>query len=127
MTATSAMADKLAALQSSFEGSQATLTALQVAHAAVVERARELEVENVAQRAELGVLRREVSDMSVAQLEHDSIRRRLFNVIQDLRGNIRVFCRVRPMLPQERKDAKINTSPFDSNQGLINCVPWNHR
>ncbi|XP_072777286.1 carboxy-terminal kinesin 2 [Taeniopygia guttata] len=30
-------------------------------------------------------------------------RRRLHNDIQELRGNIRVFCRVRPLLPEERE------------------------
>ncbi|NWI72018.1 KIFC1 protein, partial [Dryoscopus gambensis] len=30
-------------------------------------------------------------------------RRRLHNDIQELKGNIRVFCRVRPLLPEERE------------------------
>lgn len=33
--------------------------------------------------------------------EHEMIRRRLHNTIQDLKGNIRVFARVRPVLPSE--------------------------
>jgi len=35
---------------------------------------------------------------------HETERRRLHNVIQELKGNIRVFCRVRPFLPRELKD-----------------------
>ncbi|NXX87191.1 CTK2 protein, partial [Urocolius indicus] len=30
-------------------------------------------------------------------------RRRLHNVVQELKGNIRVFCRVRPVLPEEEE------------------------
>ncbi|NXH40462.1 KIFC1 protein, partial [Dicaeum eximium] len=37
----------------------------------------------------------------IHQLEME--RRRLHNDIQELRGNIRVFCRVRPLLPEERE------------------------
>ncbi|NXX17034.1 KIFC1 protein, partial [Podargus strigoides] len=33
-------------------------------------------------------------------------RRRLHNVIQELKGNIRVFCRVRPVLPKEEERQK---------------------
>ena len=34
---------------------------------------------------------------------HETERRRLHNVIQELKGNIRVFCRIRPFLPHELK------------------------
>ncbi len=30
-------------------------------------------------------------------------RRRLFNIIQELKGNIRVYCRVRPLSPEEER------------------------
>eukprot|EP00301_Raphidiophrys_heterophryoidea_P015076 c23598_g1_i1.p1 GENE.c23598_g1_i1~~c23598_g1_i1.p1 ORF type:complete len:440 (-),score=102.26 c23598_g1_i1:482-1702(-) len=50
--------------------------------------------ENRALRQKLLVLEQE-------QLAHEIIRRRLHNAIQDLRGNIRVFCRVRPVLEVE--------------------------
>ena len=51
---------------------------------------------------------------------------------QDLRGNIRVFCRVRPMLPHEYVEAGTSPAPgpmgpFAAKQGVLNCVPWNHR
>jgi kinesin family member C1 len=35
----------------------------------------------------------------------ETIRRKLHNQIQELKGNIRVFCRVRPALPHETEDA----------------------
>ena len=34
----------------------------------------------------------------------ETIRRKLHNQIQELKGNIRVFCRVRPALPHESAD-----------------------
>lgn len=33
--------------------------------------------------------------------ESDMVRRKLHNMVQELKGNIRVFCRVRPVLPHE--------------------------
>ncbi|NXL40831.1 CTK2 protein, partial [Glaucidium brasilianum] len=33
-------------------------------------------------------------------------RRRLHNLVQELKGNIRVFCRVRPVLPEEEERQK---------------------
>jgi kinesin family member C1 len=38
----------------------------------------------------------------------ESLRRKLHNEIQELKGNIRVFCRVRPVLPDEGEAAKIS-------------------
>ncbi|XP_040061456.2 carboxy-terminal kinesin 2 [Ixodes scapularis] len=36
----------------------------------------------------------------------DMIRRDLHNTLQELKGNIRVFCRVRPMLPSEEREGE---------------------
>jgi len=41
-----------------------------------------------------------------------SMRRKYFNQLQELRGNIRVFCRVRPLLP------------FELDQGYRSCVTF---
>ena len=41
----------------------------------------------------------------------DSIRRKLHNVIQELRGNVRVFARVRPFLPSDGVDAGDSNTP----------------
>ncbi|GAB1604435.1 carboxy-terminal kinesin 2-like [Argonauta hians] len=35
---------------------------------------------------------------------HETIRRKLHNTVLELKGNIRVFCRVRPLLPEEIKN-----------------------
>ncbi|WBW74361.1 kinesin-14 family minus-end directed microtubule motor Pkl1 [Schizosaccharomyces osmophilus] len=42
----------------------------------------------------------------------ESLRRQLHNTIQELKGNIRVFCRIRPFLPRERKKSEEIESVF---------------
>ncbi|KAJ3035816.1 kinesin-like nuclear fusion protein, partial [Rhizophlyctis rosea] len=44
-----------------------------------------------------------VQELEVKVREEESIRRKLHNTIQELKGNIRVFCRVRPPLPAENE------------------------
>lgn len=48
--------------------------------------------------AELAAIRSETKDMETGLLQAEKTRRRLHNTIQELKGNIRVFCRVRPPL-----------------------------
>jgi len=57
----------------------------------------------------------------------ETIRRKLHNQIQELKGNIRVFCRVRPALPHEKGDngAKLAEIKFPDEKGEgreIECV-----
>ena len=48
------------------------------------------------------------------QTSYETERRKLHNTILELKGNIRVFCRVRPLLPD--KDAnKSGSNSFDCN------------
>lgn len=44
---------------------------------------------------------REVEKMQREAMESEMIRRKLHNIVQELKGNIRVFCRVRPILPSD--------------------------
>jgi kinesin family protein C1 len=57
----------------------------------------------------------------------ESIRRKLHNQIQELKGNIRVFCRVRPALPHESADdgsklAEIKFPDSSSEGREIECT-----
>jgi kinesin family protein C2/C3 len=45
-----------------------------------------------------------------------SLRRRLFNEVQELRGNIRVFCRSRPLLQADRERGSQEVVSFDSEE-----------
>jgi len=49
---------------------------------------------------------------AVGQYKKESaLRKKYFNQIQELRGNIRVYCRVRPLSDQESKDDNVVTFP----------------
>ncbi|KAG8220793.1 kinesin-domain-containing protein [Butyriboletus roseoflavus] len=50
--------------------------------------------------------------------EAEMVRRKLHNMVQELKGNIRVFCRVRPVLPHEL--ASLLTSGTRSSNGSPN-------
>ncbi|XP_064329948.1 kinesin-like protein KIFC1 [Phalacrocorax carbo] len=62
-------------------------------------QAGELRAQATAQEQRL-----EQQDRRLHNLEME--RRRLHNLVQELKGNIRVFCRVRPVLPEEEEQQK---------------------
>jgi len=44
---------------------------------------------------------KEVEALKLETMESEMVRRKLHNMVQELKGNIRVFCRVRPVLPSD--------------------------
>ncbi|QEU61772.1 Kar3 [Kluyveromyces lactis] len=51
-------------------------------------------------------------------IKEETMRRKLHNEIQELRGNIRVYCRIRPPLENEVQDiSHIHVSNFDNRNG----------
>ena len=44
---------------------------------------------------------KEIDDLKKDAMESEFVRRKLHNMVQELKGNIRVFCRVRPVLPSD--------------------------
>merc|ERR1719229_1888177 len=52
-----------------------------------------------------------------------SLRRKYFNIVQELRGNIRVFCRVRPLLGGELKSGKKTSLIFPVEEDFVIEVP----
>ncbi|KAL0953348.1 hypothetical protein HGRIS_004588 [Hohenbuehelia grisea] len=55
---------------------------------------------------------KEVDDLKQQAMEAEGVRRKLHNMVQELKGNIRVFCRVRPILPSD-----LTPSPSSSPNG----------
>ncbi|KAF5316122.1 hypothetical protein D9619_006622 [Psilocybe cf. subviscida] len=43
----------------------------------------------------------QVDKLKKDAMDHEFVRRKLHNMVQELKGNIRVFCRVRPVLPSD--------------------------
>ncbi|KAI8825903.1 P-loop containing nucleoside triphosphate hydrolase protein [Fimicolochytrium jonesii] len=80
--------------------------------------------------ATIARLEKELEEAGIAVLnlegkvrEEETIRRKLHNTVQELKGNIRVFCRVRPPLPAEieekKEDVLTHISFEDSDDQVI--------
>ncbi|KAI0306050.1 kinesin-domain-containing protein [Multifurca ochricompacta] len=52
-------------------------------------------------RVDLEAARRRIDELEAEAHEAEMVRRRLHNMVQELKGNIRVFARVRPLLPSD--------------------------
>jgi len=62
-----------------------------------------------------------IDDLLTKYKRELSLRRKYFNMVQDLRGNIRVFCRFRPLLPFELKKNYTECVKFP-HEGLVEIV-----
>ncbi|XDT34870.1 Kinesin motor domain profile [Nakaseomyces glabratus] len=62
--------------------------------------------------------KKEVEEIKKILVKEESLRRALHNELQELRGNIRVYCRIRPPLPHEDDNIEhIKVQPFDDDNG----------
>ncbi|MCL7035117.1 hypothetical protein MKW94_014586 [Papaver nudicaule] len=57
--------------------------------------------EYVAQKKLVDDLQERLADADIQIIEAEKLRKKLHNTILELKGNIRVFCRVRPLLPDD--------------------------
>lgn len=60
-------------------------------------------------------LRNRLADAEVKLVEGEKLRKKLHNTILELKGNIRVFCRVRPILPDESSTADTKVIAFPTS------------
>ncbi|NWU91912.1 CTK2 protein, partial [Upupa epops] len=67
----------------------------------------------------------ELKDEQLHQLEME--RRHLHNLTQELKGNVRVFCRVRPVLPDEQERLELLQFPNDGKSLLLSRPEEGHR
>ena len=58
-----------------------------------------------------------VDDLKKEAMDSELIRRKLHNMVQELKGNIRVFCRVRPVLPSDLTTYTSTLSSSASSSG----------
>ncbi|KAI8469221.1 MAG: kinesin-like protein [Monoraphidium minutum] len=74
-------------------------------------------------KAQLSTLQESLADAERRVFESELIRRKLHNTIQELKGNIRVFCRVRPSLQAEVEGEGSGLEPlatsFPTNGDLL--------
>ena len=69
------------------------------------------------QVTESDINQKELNKSLLAQLnETETLKRQLHNQVMELKGNIRVFCRVRPLLPSETAETNIS---FPESNALI--------
>jgi len=92
-----------------------TIAHQSTAHLTLTTQNNALEAQNTALQSQLDAYSRKVSeltlqletaqkqveDMKKDAMESELVRRKLHNMVQELKGNIRVFCRVRPVLPSD--------------------------
>ena len=94
------------------QGLEETLEALNVKHCATSEEL----AQNQTRVAELEAL---VAQQQAEVLAAEGQRRRMHNQIQDLKGSIRVFCRVRPLLPKESAAASASADKPMASSSLV--------
>ncbi|XP_030053058.1 kinesin-like protein KIFC1 isoform X2 [Microcaecilia unicolor] len=76
--------------------------------------------ETKARRAQIGDLQQEIQEKEEKLHMQEMDRRHLHNVIQELKGNIRVFCRVRPLLKSEdQKNLDQIHFPLQDKKSLV--------
>ncbi|XP_058771670.1 kinesin-like protein KIN-14C isoform X1 [Vicia villosa] len=70
------------------------------------------------QETTISQLRERLAEKEFQVIEGESLRKKLHNTILELKGNIRVFCRVRPLLPDDGPAADMVVSFPSSTEAL---------
>ena len=110
---------------------KSTISHQSTAHLSLTTQNHALEAQSTALQSQIDVYARSVSELTLklesAQkqvdelkkeaMESEFVRRKLHNMVQELKGNIRVFCRVRPILPSDLAAPPSLTSSSGSDSG----------
>lgn len=104
----------VAELQTSQVGIAAQLDATKISLEQSVSAGREKDKEISELKQMVAAMQDTIEKYKIKEQEHETMRRKLHNTIQELKGNIRVFCRVRPLLGEELlgSDGTINHMAF---------------
>ena len=106
-------ASSLMAVKAQSEATSAELDSERQAHKASVERAEAAEA-TVAQHEGT------IAEMEAQAKEDEKLRKKMHNTIQELKGNIRVYCRIRPSPDEEAGDV------FDLDDGNSKALQIQH-
>ncbi|GFY57333.1 carboxy-terminal kinesin 2 [Trichonephila inaurata madagascariensis] len=101
---TSSLKSSITSLICSKSGLQAQLDATQLLVESLKEEIKQLTKMKADKENENERLLKNIANLESKLLAEESARRKLHNVIQELKGNIRVFCRMRPALSEELKN-----------------------
>ncbi|GBL96931.1 Carboxy-terminal kinesin 2 [Araneus ventricosus] len=111
---TTALKSTITSLTCSKSTIQAQLDATEMLVENLREEIKQLKKRKADKENENETLLKKIASLESKLLEEETTRRKLHNVIQELKGNIRVFCRMRPAIPEELKNniqlASITTS-----------------
>lgn len=91
----------VAQMTSAQAGMSAELDATKISLEAALKAGREKDEEIRRLKGVVKSNEETIEDFNTKFREHETARRKLHNTIQELKGNIRVFCRVRPLLGDE--------------------------
>lgn len=121
-----ALSDAVKAQEARFARVAADKIALNVQLDSSREETQKVREELLAMTGERDLLAKENVELQAQAREDAKHRRKLHNMIQELKGNIRVFCRVRP--PTE-KENEVQQSPLfeynEKGQGIVARAPSN--
>ncbi|KAI9189111.1 kinesin-like nuclear fusion protein [Blastocladiella emersonii ATCC 22665] len=118
-----------ASLEQALQSSTANALALQATNAGLSAQitalgskltGTESDLSNTA--AQLDAANARVADVEAKLREAETERRRLHNEIQELKGNIRVFCRVRPLLSKEAERGNMANIAFGDKGDSLELV-----
>ncbi|KAF9808205.1 hypothetical protein IEO21_07947 [Rhodonia placenta] len=68
---------------------------------------------------ELEAARKRITELEHEARESETLRRKLHNQVQELKGNIRVFCRVRPLLSEQAKARMLFPDKMDHKEIVL--------